>query len=120
MPSSFINIYNSRELNTPPPQSVPGAEAVSCHLVAVLHDPGDLRYVLDALHGSEELRTEAWLWTVQVTVQVTVLEPPEVPVEPTAGGVQVERRFPATVREIKPGPVGKFPTAEPHLLWFRR
>ena len=116
MPSSFINIYNSRELNTPPPQSVPGAEAVSCHLVAVLHDPGDLRYVLDALHGPDQLRTEAGVRTVQRAVLVS----DEVPVKPTAGGVQVERRFPATVREIKPGPVGKFPTAEPHLLWFRR
>ena len=33
-----------------------GAEAVSCHLVAVLHDPGDLGDVLDALHGPGQLR----------------------------------------------------------------
>ena len=35
---------------------MPGAEAVSCHLVAVLHDPGDLGDVLDALHGPGQLR----------------------------------------------------------------
>ena len=64
---------------------------VLLHLVAVLHDPGDLRYVLDALHGSEELRTEAGLGTVQLPLLV----PHEVPVEPTAGGVQVEGRLPA-------------------------
>ena len=56
MPSSFINIYNSRGLNTLPQRSALGGEAVGCHLVAVLHDPGDLGDVLDALHGPGELR----------------------------------------------------------------
>ena len=77
---------------------------VLLHLVAVLHDPGDLRYVLDALHGSEELRTEARavLLAVRLTVLLTGLSVShKVPVKPTAAGVQVEGRFPTTDSEIK-------------------
>ena len=79
---------------------------VLLHLVALLHDPGDLRYVLDALHGSEELRTEAGIRAVLLAVRLTVLlaglsVSHKVPVKPAAVGVQVERRFPGTDREIK-------------------
>ena len=69
---------------------------VLLHLVTVLHDPGHLRDVLDALHGPDQLRTEAGVRTVQA-----VLVSDKLPVKPTAAGVQVEGRFPNTDSEIK-------------------
>ena len=70
---------------------------VLLHLVTVLHDPGHLRDVLDALHGPEQLRTEAGVRTVQGAVLVS----DELPVKPTAGAVQVERRLPTRDSQIK-------------------
>ena len=73
---------------------------VLLHLVAVLHDPGDLRYVLDSLHCPEELRTETRLWALAVLLTVLLVSD-KLPVKPTAAGVQVEGRFPTTDSEIK-------------------
>ena len=62
---------------------------VLLHLVAVLHDAGDLRDVLDPLHGPDQLGTEARLG---VAVGVLVVE--EVSVKLAAGGVHIEGGLP--------------------------